>query len=92
MVGFEGNFFYQTIVVLIDPQVTLSYVSPNIVDECCLQATMFTSPWLVQLATRAKEHLLAKVSNCALKIVGQSLVVDLNVLPIVSYEILIGMD
>eukprot|EP00253_Pinus_taeda_P033503 PITA_33503 len=71
---------------------TLSYVSPKIVEQCKLQAEKFRNPWLVQLATGAKRRVLAKVNNCSLTIAGQPIVADLNVLPLGSYDILIGMD
>jgi len=44
MVEFESKFFYQNISVLIDPGAKLSYVSPKIVDRCCLQAVKFKNP------------------------------------------------
>eukprot|EP00253_Pinus_taeda_P021984 PITA_21984 len=53
-------------------------------------------PWLnlklVQLATGAKRRVAAKISNCSFTIVGQPVTTDLNVLPLGSYDILIGMD
>lgn len=35
---------------------------------------------------------MAKVNNYPIKLVDQSIKVDLNVLPLVFYDILIGMD
>eukprot|EP00253_Pinus_taeda_P033189 PITA_33189 len=92
MVEFEGKISNLSIAVLIDPGATLSYVSPKIVEHCKLQAEKFRNPWLVQLATGAKRRVLAKVNNCSLTIAGQPIVADLNVLPLGSYDILIGMD
>eukprot|EP00253_Pinus_taeda_P003061 PITA_03061 len=46
----------------------------------------------VQLATGAKRRVLAKVSSCPLKIAGQIVTTELNVLPLGSYDVLIGMD
>eukprot|EP00253_Pinus_taeda_P011093 PITA_11093 len=68
MVEFEGKIFDRIISVLIDPGATLSYVSPKVLENCNLQSVKFKIPWLVQLATRAKRRVLAKVSNCPLKI------------------------
>lgn len=90
MVEFEGKFSNLSIVVLIDPGATLSYISPKIVEQCKLQFEKFRNPWLVQLATGAKRWVLAKINNCSLTIVGQPIVLDLNVLPLGSYDILIG--
>eukprot|EP00253_Pinus_taeda_P035941 PITA_35941 len=92
MVEFEGKITNFSIVVLIDPGATLSYVSPKVVEQCKLSYEKFKSPWLVQLATGAKRRVLAKINNCPFSIAGQSITADLNVLPLGSYDILIGMD
>ena len=92
MIEFEGNIFDRTVSVLVDPCTTLSYVTPNIVENCKLQLAKFKNPWLVQLATGDKRWVLAKVNNCPLKIVGETVTTDLNILPLGSYDILIGMD
>jgi len=81
-----------SIVVLIDPGATLSYISPKIVEQCKLQSEKLKNPWLVQLATGAKRRVLEKVNNCSLTVAGQLVVVDLNALPLGSYNVLIGMD
>eukprot|EP00253_Pinus_taeda_P008592 PITA_08592 len=92
MVEFEGKISNLSIAVLIDPGATLSYVSPKVVEHCKLSPERFKNPWLVQLATGAKRRVLAKVNNCSFSIAGQPVTADLNVLPLGSYDILIGMD
>eukprot|EP00253_Pinus_taeda_P011854 PITA_11854 len=92
MVEFEGKISNLSIDVLIDPGATLSYVSPKVVEHCKLSSERFKNPWLVQLATGAKRQVLAKINNCSLSIAGQPITADLNVLPLGSYDILIGMD
>eukprot|EP00253_Pinus_taeda_P002644 PITA_02644 len=92
MVEFEGKISDLTISVLIDPGATLSYVSPKVVERCNLQFVKFKNPWLVQLATGAKRRVTAKVNDCSFTIAGQPVMADLNVLPLGSYDILIGMD
>eukprot|EP00253_Pinus_taeda_P009381 PITA_09381 len=92
MVEFEGKISDLTITVLIDPGATLSYVSPKIVEHCKLQPVKFKNPWLVQLDTGAKRRVRAKIKECSLSIAGESVVADLNVLPLGSYDVLIGMD
>jgi len=57
-------------VILIDPGISLSYVSPRIVDLCRLTSTKFRNPWLVQLATRAKRRFNAKVDDCVIELDG----------------------
>eukprot|EP00253_Pinus_taeda_P015634 PITA_15634 len=92
MVEFEGNISNLTVSVLIDPGATLSYVSPKVVEHCKLQPTKFKSPWLVQLATGAKRRVVSKLKDCSFTIAGQPVTADLNILPLGSYDILIGMD
>eukprot|EP00253_Pinus_taeda_P019525 PITA_19525 len=92
MVEFEGKISNLSIAVLIDPGATLSYVSPKVVEHCKLSSERFKNPWLVQLATGAKRRVLGKINNCSLRIAGQPITTDLNVLPLGSYDILIGMD
>lgn len=92
MVEFEGKISDLTVSFLTDLGATLSYISPKIVEHCKLQPVKFKNPWLVQLATGAKRRVLAKVNNCPFTIVGQPVMADLNVLPLGSYDIMIGMD
>ena len=92
MVEFEVKVFDQTISILIDPRAILSDFNPKIVGTCCVKVVRFKNPWLVQLATGAKRRVLTKVSNCPLRLAGQTITTELNVLPLGSYDVLIGMD
>lgn len=92
MVEFEGKLLDVVVTILTDPGATLIYISPRIVEHCKLQRVKFKDPWLVQLETGAKRKVNAKIKNCPLKIVGQLVTTDFNVLPLGSYDILIGMD
>jgi len=92
MVEFEGKISNLTVTVLIDPIATLSYISPKIMEHYKFQTIKFKNPWLVQLDTGPKRRVLAKVDNCPLKIAGQSMKAYLNVIPLGSYDVLIGMD
>ena len=53
---------------------------------------MFKNSWLVQLATGAKRKVTCFVKECALFMDEFETVVKLNVLPLGSYNLLIGMD
>eukprot|EP00253_Pinus_taeda_P031631 PITA_31631 len=92
MVEFERKIFDRTVSVLVDLGATLSYVSPKVVENYNLQSVKFKSPWLVQLTIGAKRRVLAKVSNYPLRIAGQTVTAELNILPLGSYDVLIGMD
>eukprot|EP00253_Pinus_taeda_P033032 PITA_33032 len=50
------------------------------------------NPWLVQLATGSNRRVMAKVKSCPIVVAGQPVVADLNILPLGSYDVLIGMD
>lgn len=68
MMELEGRIFDHPVSILIDQGVSLSYVSPGIVDECHLKHSKFKNPWLVQLATDAKRKACAKVEGCEIKL------------------------
>lgn len=68
MVEFEGKISNFTVVVLIDPGATLSYISPKLVERCNLQPVKFKILWLVQLATGAKRRVMEKINNCSFTI------------------------
>jgi hypothetical protein len=48
--------------------------------------------WLVQLATRAKRKVNEMVKSCLVDMNGLNTREDLNILPLGSYDYLIGMD
>ena len=78
--------------ILIDLGASLGYINPKIVEVCYLQNPKFKNPWLVQLAIEAKRRVNAKVPNCSLEIGNQHINVEMNVLPLGSYDLLFGMD
>ena len=92
MIELEGKLLSQPVSILVDPGTSLSYVNPKLVEICKLQSQKFKNPWLVQLATGEKRKVCAKIPNCTLEIGEQQLTVDLNVLPLGSYDVLLGMD
>ena len=52
----------------------------------------FEKYWLVQLATRTKIKVVSYVENCDMFMSQFKTQVKLNVLPLVSYDVLIGME
>ena len=71
---------------------SLSYVSPKLVEKCKLLVENFENSWLVQLATGAKRKVTCFVKECVVVMDQFETVVNLNVLPLGSYDLLIGMD
>ena len=62
------------------------------VEKCKLPIEKFENSWLVQLATGAKRKVTCFVKECAVVMDQFETIVKLNVLPLGSYDLLIGMD
>jgi hypothetical protein len=92
MVEIEGMIHNQPVIVLIDPGASLSYISPRVVEICKLHKEKFEKSWLVQLATGTKRRITDVVKNCELGMNELRTQIDLNILPLGSYDVLIGMD
>ena len=92
MVEFEGKIVEQTIFVLSDLGSTHSYITPRVVEICSFNNLKHNKSWLVQLATGTKRKVSEVVKKCLLVMNGLVTCVGLNVLPLGSYDVLIGMD
>ena len=92
MVEVQGLIQNFSISILIDPRSSLSYIYPSIVEKCKLPLNKFDKSWLVQLAIGTKWNVVNYVENCDLMMDQFETQVKLNVLPLGSYDILIGMD
>ena len=77
---------------MFDPSASLSYIHPCMVENGKLQNQKLKNPWLVQLYTGEKRRVNAKVSNYELVIGDQHTTVELSILPLGSYDILLGME
>ena len=77
---------------MIDPGSTHSYITHRVVDICAFNKGKHSKSWLFQLATRTKRKVNEVVEKCLLVMNGLSTCVDLNILPLGSYDVLIGMD
>jgi len=71
---------------------SLSYISPKIAEKCTLKPEKFKNAWLVQLATSIKRKVTSQIRQYLIDLNGYSTKVDLNILPLGSYDILISMD
>ena len=78
--------------ILIDLGASMSYISPRILELCKLVPENFDKLWLVQLATGTKCKVTSLVKNCKLMKNDFIMHADLNILPLGSYDLLIGMD
>ena len=92
MVELEGKILNTSISILIDPGACRSYVSPKIVDICKLGKVKHDKPWIVQLDTGTKQNVSKIVKYYEVNLNGFQTKLNLNILPLGSYDILIGMD
>ena len=67
-------------------------MSPSIVEKCNLSLKKFEKSWLVQLATGNKKKVVNYVENYEIFMSHLKTQIKLNVLPLGSYDVLIGMD
>ena len=92
MVEIEGNILNTSISILIDPSAFRSYLTPKIGYVYKIGKVKHDKPWLVQLATGTKWKVSKIVKDCEVNLNGFLTKVNLNILPLGSYDILIGMD
>jgi hypothetical protein len=92
MIEVEGMINNQTITILIDSRASHSYIDPKMVESLHFPRNKHGKYWLVQLATGAKRKVNEMVKSCLMDMNGLSTREDLNILPLGSYDCLIGMD
>jgi hypothetical protein len=92
MIEVEGKINDQPIVILIDSGASHSYLDPKMVERFQLPRSKLGKPWLVQLATGEKRKINEMVKACPMEMNGLHTKVDLNIIPLGSYDCLIGMD
>src|SRR5713101_170748 len=68
-----------------------SYITPRVVEICAFKKLKHSKSWLVQLATGTKRKVSEVVEKCPLAMDGLVTYAGLNVIPLGSYDILIGM-
>jgi hypothetical protein len=82
----------QHITILIDSGTSHSYIDPNIVEIFHLQRSKHGKYWLVYFSIRDKRIINEMVKDCPMDMNGLDTKVDLNIIPLGSYDFLIGMD
>jgi hypothetical protein len=92
MVEVEGMINQKLVSILIDPGASLSYISPTIVEGCKLDKIKHKKSWLVQLAIGTKKKVVELAKDCTIIMDEMETKVYLNILPLGSYYLLIGMD
>jgi hypothetical protein len=92
MIEVEGKINDQPIAILIDSGASHSYIDPKLVEIFHFPKIKLGKSWFVQLATRAKSRINGLVKECPMDMNGLSSKLDLNIIPLGSYDFLIGMD
>jgi hypothetical protein len=92
MIEVEGMINKQTIAILIDLGAPHSYIDPKMVESLYFPRSKHGKYWMVQLATGAKRKDNEMVKSCLVDMNGLNTKSDLNILPLVSYDYLIGID
>jgi hypothetical protein len=92
VVEIKGKINDTRIFFLIDPRATLSYITPDIVESNKLKKLKHIKSWLVQLAIGTKRKVVEFISDFEFSLDGQNIRTNLNILPLGSYDMIIGMD
>ena len=91
IVEIEGKILNTSISILNDPSAYRSYVSPKIANVCKLDKVKHEKPWLVQSTTTTKRKVSEIVRDCEVNLDGLTTRINLNILPLGSYDILVSM-
>jgi hypothetical protein len=92
MIEVEGMINNRPLIILIDSGASHSYVDPRVVDSLHLTRSKHEKPWLVKLATGTKRKVTELVKSYSVDMKGMSTKDELNILPLGSYNCLIGME
>ena len=77
---------------LIDSRATFSYFNTNLVERCKLVGRKFHKHRLVQLNAGIKMKVTTVVEDCKFTMNGLQTKSNLDIIPLGSYNILLGMD
>jgi hypothetical protein len=92
MIEVEGMINNHAFTILIDSGASHSYIDPRVVESFHLSRIKHENSWLVQLTTGTKRKVTELVKSCPVDMNGLITKVELNILPLGSYDCLIGMD
>ena len=92
MIEVEGKINNHPITILIDYGAIHSYINSKTVEIFHLQRIKHKKYLLVQLDTWAKRKINELVKDCPIDMNGINIKIDVNIIPLDSYDCLIGMD
>jgi hypothetical protein len=68
VVELEGIIPNQPVSNLIEPSSNLSYISPQVIEECSFHRNKRAREWLVQLATKTKMKVVELIESCPIEL------------------------
>jgi hypothetical protein len=92
MIEVLGMINNQTIAILIDSGASHTYIDPKMVESFHFPRRNHGKSWLVKMATGAKRKVNEMVKSCLMDMDGLNTREYFNILPLGSYDCLIGMD
>jgi hypothetical protein len=92
MIEVEGKINNDPIEILIDSRASHSYINAKIIGIFHLQRSKHNKSWLIQLARGAKRKINELVKDCSINMNGLNTKVDVNIIPLGSYDYIICMD
>jgi hypothetical protein len=92
LVEIEGKINHTRISILIHTRAILNYITPGVVESNKLKKMKHAKSWLVQLATETKRKATNFIYDFEFSLDGQNIRTNLNILPLGSYDVIIGMD
>ena len=78
--------------MLFDSGAIESFISPSLVTKCKLEVVKQDHGWQVELASGSKVSMDSVVHKCQLSIGGFDTSIHLRVIPLGSYDVVLGMD
>jgi hypothetical protein len=92
MIEVEGKIMNQPVAILIDSGAIHCYIDPKIVDILHLEKIKLGKTSFVQLATGTKRRIHDMVRSCSISLNDMNTSIDINIIPLGSYDIMIGMN
>jgi predicted aspartyl protease len=92
MIEVDGKIINQPVAILIDSGAIYCYIDPKIVDGLHLEKSKLGKSSLARLSTGTNRRIHDMVRSCSISINGMNTTMDINTIPLGSYDILIGMD
>ena len=92
MIKVESKIDNHPIEILIDSGASHSYINSNIIETSHLQRSQHKKYRLVQLSMGANRKINELVKDFPIDMNGLNIKVDVNIIPLGSYDCLIGMD